>query len=83
MSAKAWNAAACYVDGRKYESIFSAAVDFEIDYSWLFVKLKKSGGAPVSIRGHTIALANWIEKKQKENIPNVPPETISGKEKNR
>ena len=64
---KTWNSTAVYVDGRKYSSIFSAAIDFEIDYSWLFLKLKRSGGAPVSIRGHTVSTAEWEEKnKHKE-----------------
>ena len=56
MNKKAWNSTACTVDGRQYESIFAAAIDFELDYSWLFLKLKKSGGKPVRIHGHTIAL---------------------------
>lgn len=60
-----WNAKPCVVDGRQYESIFAAAIDFEIDYSWLFLKLKKSGGAPVSICGHIIYLKEW-----KKNLSN-------------
>ncbi|MBD5437692.1 MAG: hypothetical protein HDR37_03835 [Treponema sp.] len=53
---KSWNAVACYVDGRKYDSLFAAAIDYEIDYSWLVLKLKKSGGSSVKIRGHVIEL---------------------------
>lgn len=65
-----WNSVPCYVDGRLYESLFAAAIDNEIDYSWLFLKLKKSGGTPITIRGHR------IELREK----NATPGAQSGKE---
>lgn len=68
-----WNSIPCTVDGRLYKSLFAAAIDNEIDYSWLFLKLKKSGGKPVTICGHRIELC---EK-------NTAPEAQSGKEKNK
>lgn len=65
MAKKTWNATACTVDGRLYESIFAAAIDYELDYSWLFMKLKKSGGEPVRIHGHVIALCPNGKEKNK------------------
>lgn len=61
----AWNAKPCVVDGRRYESIFAAAIDFELDYSWLFLKLKKSGGKTVSVCGHEISLLQENVNKKK------------------
>ena len=54
------NAHAVFVDGRKYESLFAAAIDFELNYGWLFTKLKNNDFAPVTISGHTIVLESWI-----------------------
>lgn len=59
-----WNKKSCVVDNRFYKSMFSAAIDFELNYSWLVLKLKKSGGAPVVISGHTIALSDQKSKEK-------------------
>lgn len=55
-----WNSIPCFCDGIKYKSLFALSIDFEINYSWLFWKLKKTNGAPVTISGHTIVLESWL-----------------------
>lgn len=52
----------CCIDGWYFPSLFSLAIDFELDYKWLRLKLARNGGAPVTISGHTIALASWLEQ---------------------
>ena len=58
----AWNAIACIADGKKYKSLWQVSVDYGLDYPWLLSKLRRSMGAPVTISGHTVMLASWLEK---------------------
>lgn len=51
-----------YVDGIRYRSLFSAAVDTEITFCLLQKKLKASEGAPVKIHGKTIVSEKWLLK---------------------
>lgn len=49
-----------FIDGLYYTSLFQAGIDSEISYTWLCLKLKKTGGAPTVIKDKTVVTANWI-----------------------
>ena len=55
---------ACYIDGREFPSLFALAIDFELNYGWLFCKLKKEGGSCV-IKNHLISLKENKTDEQK------------------
>jgi len=55
----------CYIDDREYPSLFALAIDFELNYGWLFVKLKREGGSCV-IKGHLISLEKKSRAKEKK-----------------
>ena len=58
-----------YVDGRFYDSIFKAAIDFEFSFSSFVKKLNSAEKFPVAYSGHEILLCEWLEKHL-ELIPN-------------
>lgn len=51
-----------YIAGKRYRSLFSAAVDTDISFCLLQKKLKASGGAPVKIHNKTIVTEDWLLK---------------------
>lgn len=55
------NAISCYVDGRRYNSLYAAAIDFEIDFKWIYIKLSRNNNEPVTISGHKIVLEIWLK----------------------
>ena len=73
MKKNSWNAKFCFCDGKLYKSIFSLAIDFELSYFWVYSKLKESNGSPVTISGHTIVLASWLEVHPEYDITGKTP----------
>lgn len=51
-----------YIDGVRYRSLFSAAIDTDITFCLLQKKLKASGGAPIKIHNKTIVTETWLLK---------------------
>ena len=47
-----------YIDGIRYESLLSGAIDFELGYPNVFNKYKKNQGAPYKVSGHLIVTVN-------------------------
>lgn len=70
---KVWNSKKAFIDGREYPSLFSLAIDFEMTYKWILLKLKKNNFAPVTISGHTIVLASWLEQHPEYDITGKTP----------
>lgn len=62
------NAIPCYVDGRLYPSLNSMAVDMELDFSWLYLKLKKNDFAPITISNHLIIIKSWLDSHPEYNM---------------
>lgn len=71
MSASSWNARPCRVNGRDYPSLFAAAIDFEVDYSWLFLKLKKAAEPRVVIRGNIFEVLSDADSEK--GVSSAPP----------
>lgn len=55
----------CYIDGREYPSLFALAIDFEVNYGWLWTKLLREGGSCV-IKGHLISVKDRSEAETKK-----------------
>jgi hypothetical protein len=71
---KGKNSRPCYINGRKYRSLFSAAIDCELNYSWLIMKLKKNKYAPIKINKIEIILEDWVKKHPEYNYKPATPE---------
>ena len=57
-----------YIDGIRYESLLSGAIDFELGYPNVFRKYKKAGGAPFSVSGHVIVTVAWSKEHPEYDI---------------
>lgn len=68
-----WNSHECYIDGYFFPSLFSLAIDFGFDYSWLFTKVMRSDGAPIDYKSHIIVLASWLEQHPEYDITGKTP----------
>lgn len=51
----------CYINGRRYESLCAGAIDWEMSYSYLYIKvIRRNGGGPTVISGNTIVTERWL-----------------------
>ncbi len=51
-----------YVDGNRYESMFSAATNAGISHVHFWKRMKILTGAPCIIKKHHVVLETWISK---------------------
>lgn len=58
----------CFADGHFYPSLNSMSVDMELDFSWLYLKLKKNNFEPVTISNHLIVLKSWLDNHPEYNL---------------
>lgn len=65
------NCHAVYVDGRRYDSLFQAAVDFEFGYCWFYTKIMQSDG-PVMYSKHQVVLEAWVKAHPEYKLPKIP-----------
>lgn len=63
----------CYIDGIRYTSLFTLAIDFEFSYSTLRLKLARKNGGPVPYSGHVVCTAEWLECHADFDFKNFNP----------
>lgn len=56
-----------YVDGKFYDSLFSAAIDFEFSFSTFVKTLNSAATFPVFYNGHEIILCDWLDQFGKKS----------------
>lgn len=55
------SAEAICISGIRYRSIFYASLETGLSANWIIRRIRDSGGEPVMIRGHCVALERWYE----------------------
>ena len=54
------NKMAVFIDGELFESLFQAGIDSDISFTWLSLKLKRSHGKPIIIKGKIVVTEKWV-----------------------
>jgi hypothetical protein len=50
------------ISGIRYKSVFSGSLETGLSSNWVLHRTKDSGGKPVIIKGHFVAVEEWFEQ---------------------